>query len=176
MYYNLKCLTQACWTSRVFGTDGSGHTVFCERACEIDLQGLLAIETQWPGSVLQARAQYMEAAFRLRQQSSVASKKVRFRSVLIADLKGLQVKQLLKSQIRDLVTACMNLGNHYPCSLHKQYIVNTPWAFRIAYVSLTRRSFVPPPRAFALRSPPTRVTRHVCVSHSCASLACFLLL
>ena len=133
---DLFARVQACWTSRVYGTDDEGHTIFCERACEIDLQGLLAIETRWPGAVLRARAQFMEAAFRLRQQSSLARKKVRFRSILIADLKGLQVGQLLKAQIRDLVTDCMNLGNHYPCSLHKQYIVNTPWAFRVACVCL----------------------------------------
>ena len=32
----------------------------------------------------------------------------------------------------------MNLGHHYPSSLHKQYIVNTPWAFRVAFDKLVR--------------------------------------
>ena len=125
---------QACWTGRVYGEDREGHVVFCERACDIDLNGLLAIEAQWPGSVVKARAQFMEACYHVREKKSHERKVVRFRNVLIMDLKGLEVRTLMKAQIRDLITACMNLGHHYPSSLHKQYIVNTPYLFRVAYV------------------------------------------
>ena len=56
---DLFAQVQGCWTARVYGLDHDGHTIFCERACEIDLPGLLAIETQWPGAVLKARAKYV---------------------------------------------------------------------------------------------------------------------
>ena len=122
------------WPSCVYGSDHYGRVVQAHRLKLIVIDELLAYEDMRPLVVV--RAQLMEAMMRMKLECSARAGFRVYKNILVVDLDGFAFGTALKlrSEVaREKLQALFALGDHYPGSVDKIFLTNTPGIFRGAW-------------------------------------------
>ena len=122
------------WPSCVYGSDQYGRVVQAHRLKLIVIDELLAYEDMRPLVVV--RAQLMEAMMRMKLECSAQAGFRVYKNILVVDLDGFAFGTALKlrsEMAREKLQALFALGDHYPGSVDKIFLTNTPGIFRGAW-------------------------------------------
>ncbi|GBG26487.1 Phosphatidylinositol/phosphatidylcholine transfer protein SFH12 [Hondaea fermentalgiana] len=120
-----------CWPSYIGGEDKYGHWIVLDRVEELEVSALSKYDE---ATVLQYRAQSLEALVAIRHEISHRLGYRIAQYIYVMDLNGLSIKKHFTAKVRAILQPIFKVsGDFYPDSLWNLFIVNAPMSFRMIW-------------------------------------------
>jgi len=119
------------WPGKFHGKDKRGLPIWCERIALVDVKGLMKVPRE---DLILFHVWLMEGAESFLQETSKKLGREVRSTVLIQDLTGLGLKHLNNYTAITTIQELIKIDEaHYPESLYRMYVVNTPAVFTAIY-------------------------------------------